>query len=529
MKINSKNIFNESPEINNGDKFSGVRISNTDPTTTDDFNSGFYIGYSWINTANTKTFICNSSVVSAATWTHVINNENNTVVVNSLSDLPAPSGNEILLDGNTEYKIFGTLITGTNKLRCQEKTVVSGGNSKSISTIIYTGSDSTFCGNEISARIKDLTISSKRAFNFINTGGTKSMILKDNIITGQLSASTVNGFYVHDSYNNFYINNNDAISFTDINYLSTFKNTFVHNSGTSISINSGTYEGITIIANNFDINNPGVGINIDLSGITINDEVMISSNGFIGNSSAMTKGFNILDGVIHSSSNIGIDNNDPHTEITTTQMNLISSPTNGLVLLNSDTNGLVYYNGVEFRQITDDIILTTIFSEDCESGSYSTNGWTLVNDTTNKWEVGTAEAAFGTYGFYISDDGGTTSTYTNNVSQVSHFYKDIALPSGATKIYLEFYWKCEGEVNYDAGQVYDAPTSVTPVAGVSLGATNRIGLSQYNNNTVFTSESIALDAAEAGTTRRFIFSFINDSSLGISPAFCLDNIKVLYN
>ena len=104
------------------------------------------------------------------------------------------------------------------------------------------------------------------------------------------------------------------------------------------------------------------------------------------------------------------------------------------------------------------------------------NGWTVVNATTNTWQVGTAATAFaGTRSAYISNNSGTSWAYSTGTSQTSHFYRDVTLAAGNGSI-LEFQWKGNGESGWDRLLVYTAPTSVTPVAGTpSSSATTLTG------------------------------------------------------
>lgn len=197
----------------------------------------------------------------------------------------------------------------------------------------------------------------------------------------------------------------------------------------------------------------------------------------------------------------------------------------------------------------DEALTRQEFSENWETNSFSTNSWTLVNDTTNVWVIGSAQnnTSGGTFSAYISDDGGTTAGYTITVSNVSHFYKDFTFSSTADSIILLFDWKCQGEntagnaVQYDYGTVVITDTAVTPVAGSEVsttpaaGGNGRIGAVindgkfnlGYGNTpgTTWNTESINL-TAYSGQTKRLVFSWINDGSVGADPAFVIDNIRI---
>lgn len=193
---------------------------------------------------------------------------------------------------------------------------------------------------------------------------------------------------------------------------------------------------------------------------------------------------------------------------------------------------------------------------------FSGNGWTVVNDDTNFWVVGTSEfsGTNDTFAAYITESNVTAyygnelvgfenralATYNNGAltDQVSHFYKDFTFTSAST---LTFNWKCWGEngtgsaINYDYGAVVLTTTATTPVAGTEVstaqaptGGNGRIGattnLGKFNlayggadNN--WRTETINL-GAYSGQTKRLVFTWVNDTSVGNNPPFVLDNIKI---
>lgn len=182
--------------------------------------------------------------------------------------------------------------------------------------------------------------------------------------------------------------------------------------------------------------------------------------------------------------------------------------------------------------------------EDWESGSFGANNWTTANNGTNAWYVGTSTSSGGTYSAYISNDAGTTNAFTNTLTQVSHFYKDITFPDG--DVTLSFNWKAWGEnagasTSYDYGAVVITDTTTTPAAGTEVsttkaaaGGNGRIGgdptYGKFNlvyggANSNWHSESINM-SAYSGQTKRLVFTWRNDSSLGTNPPFAIDNIAL---
>ena len=194
---------------------------------------------------------------------------------------------------------------------------------------------------------------------------------------------------------------------------------------------------------------------------------------------------------------------------------------------------------------------TTLIDEDWEDGTL--NAWTVVNDTTNQWEVGTAQVDTGTYGAYGSNDGGTTANYSG-VGDVSHFYQDITIPSSATSATLVFVWRSFMEnagaaTQYDYGTINIIDTSTTPVAGTEVstalatgggnGRVNQTGANdgkfnegyRYGGGTydgTWFTETIDL-SAYIGTTKRLVFTFKDDGAAPEdAPAMSIDNILLSY-
>ncbi len=186
---------------------------------------------------------------------------------------------------------------------------------------------------------------------------------------------------------------------------------------------------------------------------------------------------------------------------------------------NNDTSGW----GGPGLFTTTQIPATLPFAEDWESGQ---NGWTIVNGSqTNAWHIGTADP-FGETGHsaYISNDAGTSNAYTVTSTSVSHIYRDIAFDNDCLNFPLSFMWKCNGEGTtyvYDYLQVHLVDTSVVPVAGTLLSSGT---LGTYNQQTTWQQANITLPGSYSGTSKRLVFSWRNDTSIGYQPPANIDNI-----
>jgi len=188
------------------------------------------------------------------------------------------------------------------------------------------------------------------------------------------------------------------------------------------------------------------------------------------------------------------------------------------------------YNQQNFvNTITGEDYLIEMLIDDFESGDFTGAPWVLANGGENDWEVGTAAVAEGTYGAYISNDGGTSNVYSSigGGLDVSHLYIDILMPNATGELILSFDWRSEAESGFDYANVFDVTTGTTPVANTELGA-GLVGQSEYNDQSTFVNEQISLPIGEAGTTRRIVFSWRNDNFIENQPPMAIDNVKILY-
>lgn len=198
---------------------------------------------------------------------------------------------------------------------------------------------------------------------------------------------------------------------------------------------------------------------------------------------------------------------------------------------NIDSEKYMLWNFAEnaFKEFVFENYAAIYQSEDFEGGALPA-GWTLVNGGENDWHVGTDTASSGTYSLYISNNGGTTNQYSSvgGGLDVSHAYFDVLLPNATGAMALIFDYRCEAEIGFDYGNVFNAPTSVTPVANTEVSGTYLVGSAEYNDQSSWVTESIDIPLAQANTTRRFIFSWRNDTTIENQPPFAIDNVKIAF-
>jgi hypothetical protein len=157
----------------------------------------------------------------------------------------------------------------------------------------------------------------------------------------------------------------------------------------------------------------------------------------------------------------------------------------------------------------------------------------LFDHTNNAWYVGNSSSpSAGSGAAYISNNGGSNYAYTNTVTQTSHIFKDVTIPSGNTDLTLTFKWKCTGESGYDRILVYTAPTSVTPVAGTpaststSISGATLVSSLNLHSSSSYQTATYTLPSGLAGTTFRLIFTWQNDNSVGDNPPPSIDEISL---
>lgn len=158
------------------------------------------------------------------------------------------------------------------------------------------------------------------------------------------------------------------------------------------------------------------------------------------------------------------------------------------------------------------------------------NDFGFVNgNQTNKWYYGSAAGNTGN-SIYISNDNGTSNTYSTSTSSsnVTHAYRDIAIPAGTTIGDFSFDWRAVGEgTTWDYLRVWLVPSSYMPVAGTQITAgTGRIQIGQFNQQATwqnYSNPTLNL-ASYAGATMRLVFEWRNDTTGGTQPPAAVDNI-----
>ncbi|MFN8349942.1 MAG: GEVED domain-containing protein [Flavobacteriales bacterium] len=161
------------------------------------------------------------------------------------------------------------------------------------------------------------------------------------------------------------------------------------------------------------------------------------------------------------------------------------------------------------------------------TSTLAANGWTVVDGTSITWFTGTAAgAATGTKAAFV---GSSSTTYIgSSASVIKHFYRDIAIPAGATSVFLNYKLKMPivDCCTYDYFRIYTNTTAQTPVAGTLPAGTQR---AVYNTPALanFTAQPQIDLTSLAGTTVRLVFTYQTDAaSPYANPA--VDDITLTY-
>ena len=162
------------------------------------------------------------------------------------------------------------------------------------------------------------------------------------------------------------------------------------------------------------------------------------------------------------------------------------------------------------------------------------NGWSYVGTQTNKWIVGTAVSNGGTHSLYITNNNGTSNTYTTSATSVAHAYRDIQMPATVGELSFSFDWRAVGEgfatVNFDYFRVWLVPATFVPVAGAQITAgADRIQINgNYNNSNAWQTENYIFQAAAySGEVLRVVFEWRNDGGGGTQPPAAIDNVSLV--
>ena len=237
-----------------------------------------------------------------------------------------------------------------------------------------------------------------------------------------------------------------------------------------------------------------------------------------------------------TSADVASDNGTSETASTNSiTFNNLTSGTGYTVMVwvdcgNGETSDTVTFTFATIGDAVDEFPYTTGFEATDDIA------WSFVNDGTNKWAIGSATNNGGTSSLYVSNDNGTSNTYSTSGAQFSYAYRVFVI-SDPAQYAISFDWKGYGESNYDYLRAWIAPGSAA--SGLTAGQTPDGGTSAYNYTTATPTGWIdlggkmnlsnnwqtaqALPTLTAGSYL-LVFMWANDGSGGTNPPAAVDNI-----
>lgn len=161
------------------------------------------------------------------------------------------------------------------------------------------------------------------------------------------------------------------------------------------------------------------------------------------------------------------------------------------------------------------------------------SGFDFVNSAaTNQWYVGTATNNGGSHALYISNNNGTSNTYTITTTSNAWAYRDLLFPACPNGYLFSFDWKADGESGYDYMMVFvgDAttPSGLNQPAGTTVMQPN-VNSSHptwFNTTSSYQTFTCTIPGSSTDKLMRLYFLWHNDGTAGTQPPASVDNISV---
>ena len=162
--------------------------------------------------------------------------------------------------------------------------------------------------------------------------------------------------------------------------------------------------------------------------------------------------------------------------------------------------------------------------------------WQILNVAgSNTWQIGTAVNNGGTHALYISNDGGTSNSYTNSSLTSTNFATLMVNFAAAGSYAISFDWRCAGESSYDYLRCFLVPASTTFTAGTLPTGVNSTGTpdgwidigGKMNLGGATTWHNVfqILNITTPGD-KKLVFVWRNDASGGSQPPAAVDNVEI---
>ena len=170
------------------------------------------------------------------------------------------------------------------------------------------------------------------------------------------------------------------------------------------------------------------------------------------------------------------------------------------------------------------------YYQDFETNPENIEDFTFQNNGPNGWFIGAAtgvpsqdDTDSSVHALYISNDNGATNSYDNSSSSYAYAALDVTFDNNDMEWHLGFQYKVEGENNYDYFSVVMMDGSaLVPTSGDPNGTTLLYHSSGVSNWTHFD----AILENVAGTSKKIVFYWKNDGTMGTQPPVAIDNISI---
>ncbi len=207
----------------------------------------------------------------------------NYVLVESLSDLPSPSGGVISLADNYTYEINGLVDIGANSIQMGNLVTIFGDN-KITDILRYTGGGHMIDAADKTFNIRNITLSAPNSIAKVLSvsGSSNSIQLNDNIFNDCNELGTFNGGDILIVDNNLIDNCSRGFELIGtFNQFLFLNNIARNNSDILISLPAGNFDNIMVQGNYFDVGQGLTALNIS-TGTTVS-EGFVANNFFLGN------------------------------------------------------------------------------------------------------------------------------------------------------------------------------------------------------------------------------------------------------
>jgi hypothetical protein len=261
-----------------------------------------------------------------------------------------------------------------------------------------------------------------------------------------------------------------------------------------------------------------------------------NANGMTGNYNTTSSGWIALDGGILCSSSAWQTKSTKLTIATAGNYNLV------FFWKNDDSSGSnppAAIDNIHIKKLIPPPPATLPYIHNFEDNEENAN-WILENDNqTNKWHIGLAVNYSGEKSLYISNNNGTSNTYSNNSTSYVYAYRTLRFDE-ANNYFISFVWQAQGENNYDVLRAFLVPANVPLTAGNANGMADASNIppsgwialdggplsgrsTAWSSNAEYTSREIIVPAAG---DYNLVFFWKNDGSGGSNPPAAVDNIHV---